>query len=102
MKKILFFTGLAIACSMAQAQTWVDGYTRRDGTYVEGHMRSAPNQNRYDNYNAENSVYGGNPYTGQRGHQRDEFSDPPTYNPSYGQERRSSCYRNAYGNRVCD
>ena len=87
MKKVLFFTGLAIACSMAQAQTWVDGYTRRDGTYVEGHMRSAPNQNRYDNYNAENSVYGGTPYTGQRGHQRDEFSDPPTYNPSYGQER---------------
>lgn len=102
MRKIMFLTGLAIACSVAQGQTWVDGYTRRDGTYVEGHMRSNPNQNRYDNYNAENNAYGGNPYTGQRGSQRDEYSSPPAYNPSYGQERRSRCYRDAFGDRVCD
>ena len=35
-----------------------------------------------------------------RGTQHDEFSPPPTYKPSYGQERRSPCSRNAFGNRA--
>jgi hypothetical protein len=28
--------------SVAQAQVWVDPYTRRDGTQVQGHYRSNP------------------------------------------------------------
>lgn len=79
----------------AAGNTHVRPYVKRDGTFVQGHVRSAPNDRRYDNYGAQNSVYGGNPYTGQRGSQRDEFSDPPAYNrpsrncvPMYG---RSSC-----------
>ena len=102
MKQIGILVLVLSTCAAAQAQTWVNGYTRQDGTYVEGHMRSAPNSTRYDNYNAENSVYGSTPYTGQRGTQRDEFSSPPTYNPSYGEERRSRCYRDAFGDRICD
>lgn len=29
---------------------YVGGYSKRDGTYVEPHYRSAPNANKWDNY----------------------------------------------------
>ncbi len=67
-------------------------YVRKDGTYVQGHYRSPPNQQRFDNFGARNSIYGSNPYTEKKGSQRDEFSTPPAYNrprsncvPAYGQ-----------------
>ncbi len=62
MKKILFSLGLAFLISAAlllstmtvvdvEAQdVYVKGYYRKDGTYVRPHVRSAPNQYRWDNY----------------------------------------------------
>jgi hypothetical protein len=46
---------IAIAITLALsapafAQVHVSGYTRRDGTYVQPHVRSAPNSTRSDNY----------------------------------------------------
>lgn len=67
--------------SSALADTWVNGYSRDDGTYVQGHFRSDPNQYRFDNYSARGNT---NPYTGERGYQRHEFTSPPAYNDSYG------------------
>lgn len=85
----------AAEAAVAAGSTYVRPHVRKDGTFVQGHMRSAPNQNRYDNYGARNSVYGANPYTGQRGSQRDEFSNPPAYNKPRrncsGPYRLSSC-----------
>jgi hypothetical protein len=97
MKKIILASLLIFAVT-AQAQTYIPGYTKRDGTYVEGHYRSAPNQNRYDNYGAQNSLYGGNPYTGKKGSQRDEFSAQPEYNQP---RQRQNCQRDAYGYTRC-
>lgn len=79
---------LAIAApAFAAGPKSVRPYVRKDGTYVQGHARSAPNDVRVDNYGARNSVYGANPYTGQRGSQRDEFSAPPAYNqPRQGRQ----------------
>lgn len=34
----------------ADAQVWVDGYYRDDGTYVNGYYRSSPDGNPYNNY----------------------------------------------------
>ena len=48
----------------ADAQTWVNGYTRSDGTYVQGHYRSTRDSNPYNNYSAKGNV---NPYTGKKG-----------------------------------
>ena len=90
-------------CAGAFADQTVRGYTRRDGTYVAPHMRSDPNQYRYDNYSSQGNV---NPYTGRRGTQPNEFSTPPVYNRSnpasgyttprsydpYGQPRQRSRY----------
>ncbi len=50
------------------AQVQVDGYTRRDGTYVQPHYRSAPNDTLSDNYSTRGNR---NPFTGERGTVRD-------------------------------
>lgn len=42
------------------SDVWVESYYRRDGTYVTGHYRSAPNGNPYDNYSYPGNT---NPYT---------------------------------------
>ncbi len=69
MKKLiatLALIGLATsACAQyGQRDVQVDGYTKRDGSYVEQHHRSAPNNTQYDNYNSRGNS---NPYNGQQG-----------------------------------
>lgn len=81
--RLIFAMTLAALVSgpaLAAGTKYVKPHVRSDGTYVQGHVRSAPNSSRYDNFGARNSIYGSNPYTGQRGSQRDEFSNPPAYN----------------------
>lgn len=48
-------------------ETYVNGYTRSDGTQVQGHYRSAPNHNSYDNWSTIGNV---NPHTEERGTHR--------------------------------
>ena len=46
------------------ADTYVRGYYKSNGTYVQPHYRSSPNSTTSDNW----STYGNtNPYTGKRG-----------------------------------
>jgi len=55
--------GLVLPASAQYGQK-VEGYYRSNGTYVQPHYRSSPNQTQRDNY----STYGNqNPYTGQYG-----------------------------------
>lgn len=77
----------ALLAPAVQADTYVDGYFRADGTYVPGHYRSSPDANRYNNYGSQ--TYGGT--------QRDEFSAPPAYNqtsplysPQFDQDRNGT------------
>lgn len=72
---------LMLVSSFALADTYVQGHVRSDGTYVAPHYRSEQNANRYDNYSSQNNS---NPYTGQRGSQRNEYSDTPAYNKNHG------------------
>lgn len=48
----------------AFSQVRVRGYTRKDGTYVAPHYRSAPNSSKNDNYSTRGNY---NPYTGKKG-----------------------------------
>lgn len=64
MKPIAFV--LCFVAVGASAQTYVQPHTRKDGTFVEGHWRSAPNQTRLDNYSTQGNS---NPFTGQQGTQ---------------------------------
>ena len=65
MKKIIIGIILAISMStMLLADTYVNGYYKSNGTYVQPHYRSSPNSTTSDNW----STYGNtNPRTGKSG-----------------------------------
>lgn len=65
MKKLVVIAmTLLMASSAAFADVYVQGYYRKDGTYVAPHHRSSPNSTTYDNWSTKGNV---NPYTGERG-----------------------------------
>lgn len=55
---------LALFCPLFAKDVPVKGYTRKDGTVVKPHTRSAPNSTKSDNYSTRGNV---NPYTGKPG-----------------------------------
>jgi hypothetical protein len=66
----------------------VRGHTRQDGTYVQPHHRTAPDNSRFNNYSTQGNV---NPYTGQMG-TVNPYSQPlpPMQSNPYGQQQRRS------------
>ncbi len=64
MKKIFAFIAISFLLVSAAYAGYVNGYTRKDGTYVQGHNRSDPNDTVRDNYSYKGNV---NPYTGEEG-----------------------------------
>lgn len=89
MKRIIVASMLSVASlsAIAAGSNHVDGYTRRDGTYVEPHRRTNPDNSRTNNWSSEGNI---NPYNGREG-----TVDPyaPRRNDSdfgSGQQRRRS------------
>jgi hypothetical protein len=81
------FALLATLSFSAAAQHYVSGYTRANGTYVQPHYQTDPNNTKTDNYSTQGNV---NPYTGQQG-TRDPYATPRA--SSYAQPtQRSSQY----------
>ena len=73
MKKLFL---LIVVCFLgglveADAQTYVSGYYRKDGTYVSGHYRSDRNSTNHDNYSTSGNY---NPYTGSVGSVAKDYS----------------------------
>ena len=67
-----------IVGSAAYADIYVPGYTKADGTYVQGYYKTAPNKTTLDNYSTQGNV---NPYTGKKG-TVDSYALPSnTYTP---------------------
>lgn len=62
--KYIIATTLIFLSTQVLADQYVNGYLRKDGTYVDGHFKSEPNQYKYDNYSTKGNS---NPYTGQQG-----------------------------------
>jgi len=67
---------LAFSAVAEARDTYVNGYTRKDGTYVAPHYRSAPDSNPYNNYSTRGNI---NPYTGEEG-----TRDPEPLTGGYG------------------
>ncbi|MGB0218786.1 MAG: hypothetical protein ACPGJF_05585 [Sinimarinibacterium flocculans] len=90
MKQLLTALALAIVSTSTFATEYVQGYFRKDGTYVQGHYKSSPNANRYDNLSSQS----------MGGSKRDEFSRNPAYNkanPMYGAgDNDGDGYLNSY------
>lgn len=76
--KLLTTFALLAASTVSLAQTYVNPYTKNDGTYVQGHYKSAPDHNAYNNYSSQGNS---NPYTGQQG-TRDPVQAQQQYQPS--------------------
>lgn len=75
--RAIWFAVLLSLCTtgIAHADQWVNGYVRRDGTQVQGHHRSDPDGNPYNNYSYPGNL---NPYTGERAR-----GNPDTYLHNY-------------------
>ena len=64
MKRTALLIALVALSSTALADQYVRGYYKKDGTYVQGHTKSSPDEYRYNNKGSQS--YGGS--------QRDEYS----------------------------
>ncbi|MDP7038536.1 MAG: hypothetical protein QGI45_05215 [Myxococcota bacterium] len=84
LKALLFLGALvssvALFSGSAKADTYVRGYFRSNGTYVQPHYRSDRDGNFYNNWTTYPNV---NPYTGKRGTRRTPDSDFLGYGSSY-------------------
>ena len=56
--------GVVALAGAAHADTYVRGYTRSNGAYVQPHYQTAPNTTKLDNYSTKGNH---NPYTGKAG-----------------------------------
>ena len=116
---VLFFT---TAITFAQSEVWVNGYTRSNGTYVQGHYRTVPDYTINNNWSTIGNV---NPHTGRAGtvsrsssysstyytapvYTQSYYSTPTTYttpsyttiNPVYTGPRGGTYYINSNGNKT--
>jgi len=53
------YSSSSSCCSPSKSDVYVQGYYRKDGTYVRPHMRSAPNGTKRDNFSYKGNT---NPY----------------------------------------
>ena len=60
---VIFFTLISLS-SVGARDVAVRGYTKDNGTYVQPHYRSSPNEYKNDNWSTSGNT---NPYTGQSG-----------------------------------
>jgi len=82
---------ICIATLSANADVYVRGYYRRNGTYVRPHYRSNPDGNFYNNWSTYPNI---NPHTGTIGTKRTpSYSSSYSWRtPSYGTSSLSSSY----------
>jgi hypothetical protein len=88
--KYLVALFVALTSFSAIADTYVKGHTRSDGTYVQPHYRSSPNNYKFDNYSSQGNT---NPYNGQQGSVNPYT--PPAYQYKAPQPYQ---YQNPYDN----
>lgn len=81
--------------------TYVNGYTKSNGIYVQGHYRSSRNSTNHDNYSTSGNY---NPYTGSAGSRAKDYSTG-AYNYGSGHtihtgSRGGQYYINSNGNKM--
>ncbi|WP_197077514.1 hypothetical protein [Hyphomicrobium sp. 99] len=81
---MLAVSAIILPVCAANADDYVHGYTRSNGTYVEPYYKSSPNNSTFDNYSTKGNV---NPYTGQEGTKNPYGSTNSTYG-LYGSQQQ--------------
>jgi hypothetical protein len=64
MRTVTALLAILLTFGVAYAGDNVKGYVKKDGTYVAPHIKSSPNDTKFDNYSTKGNV---NPYTGKAG-----------------------------------
>lgn len=64
---------VAIVSPSFASDTYVQGYTKKDGTYVQGHYRTQSNDTVDDNYSTRGNT---NPYNGNSGTKPRSYENP--------------------------
>ena len=107
MKKLIFtaILGLFTIFSFGQytnsSTTKVNSYTKKNGTYVQGYTKTAPNKTNWDNYSTKPNI---NVNTGKKGYTAPDYS-PASYNYGSGKTintgpRGGQYYYNSKGNKT--
>jgi hypothetical protein len=82
----VFGISLVLLTGTVFADQYVNGYYKKDGTYVQPHYRSSPDSSYNNNWSVSPNT---NPYSGQQGTRQPTYNDrPPSYN--------SNPYRNRW------
>lgn len=94
----LLLLGLA---GYSQNPKYQKGYTKKNGTYVEGHYKTSIDNKTENNYGTSGNT---NPYTGQKGNRPNDYSND-AYNHGQGQQiqtgsRGGQYYINSNGNKT--
>lgn len=94
MRKLVILLLLLVSGELLARDIYVHGYTRRDGTYVQPHYRTAPDNTTRNNYSYRGNV---NPYTGEVGTNDDDqtYSSDDLDLSQFDQQ--STCYVDDYG-----
>jgi hypothetical protein len=95
--KYLLLLACLIGSSSFAADVYVQPHTTKDGTYVSGHYKTAPDSTKTNNYSSEGNV---NPYTGKSGtvdpYAPSKNAPPPVYSAP-----KKTCIKDSYGNTSC-
>lgn len=103
MKKLLLLLSVisGLYGSFSYADTYVNGYTKKDGTYVNGYTKSSPDSTNWNNYSTQGNS---NPYSGSEGTRaRDYSSEARDYGggrPIYTGPQGGQYYINDSGRKV--
>lgn len=104
-KSLIAICMLMITGTVVAQNVYHEGYWRKDGTYVQPHYQTAPDQTRMNNYSTQGNT---NPYTGQAGtvnpYQQPQpvYQQPqPVYQQQYGQPQQRTCNRDYFGKVTC-
>lgn len=81
---IVICTLLVSPLELLARDTYVQGYLRKDGTYVAPHHRSAPDKSYNNNWSTYPNT---NPYTGKMGANRPTWNDQAPYDGWFGNDQ---------------
>lgn len=98
---LIFAFLLATVWAFGQTSTWVNGYFKKDGTYVQGHYRTNPDHTNHNNWSTQQNY---NPYSNTQGSRARDYSTQ-AYNYGSGRTiytgpRGGQYYINSRGNKV--
>lgn len=93
--KYILAMALLLNITAAAADTYVRGYNKENGTYVEPHRRSSPDSNPYNNYSTQGNT---NPYNGKQGNVEPSYNPRPNSRSYEINPTKTDMYGNAYGN----